>query len=148
MAARLPLDLALDIIPSLPRPLLARMVARMIERLDELDGDPDLEPNGDEQDCSGGEDDRHPSLDRLRGHAPDDRSRTMTREGRERPYRTCPADFRQTYIRMGWDGIMEHYATNWRVVARWIDETGRTELREARAAYIREHGRRPLHSAR
>lgn len=69
-AARLPLDLALDILPSLPRQLLARMVARMIERLDELDGDPDLEPNGDEQDHGGGEDDCDPSLDRLRGHGP------------------------------------------------------------------------------
>lgn len=69
-AATLPLDLALDVIPSLPRPLLARMVARMIDRLDELDGDTDLEPNGDEQDHSGGEDDCDPSLVRLRGLGP------------------------------------------------------------------------------
>ncbi|USI78722.1 hypothetical protein [Sphingopyxis sp. USTB-05] len=69
-ASSLPLDLALDIIPSLPRPLLARMVARMIDRLDELDGDTDLEPNGDEQDHSGGEDDCDPARDRLRGHGP------------------------------------------------------------------------------
>lgn len=69
-AARLPLDLALDIIPSLPRPVLARMVARMIERLDQIDGDADLEPNGDEQDHSGGEDDRDRSCERIRGLGP------------------------------------------------------------------------------
>lgn len=38
-----PLDVALNIIPSLPRPLLSRLVARAIERLDEIDGDPDME---------------------------------------------------------------------------------------------------------
>lgn len=67
LASSLPLDLALEIIPSLPRPVLERMVARMIDRLDELDGDPDIEPNGDEQDHSGGEDDCDPSCDRIRG---------------------------------------------------------------------------------
>lgn len=48
-------------IPSLPRPILSRLVARMIERLDELDGDTDLEPNGDELDGTGSpeEDWRH-----------------------------------------------------------------------------------------
>ncbi|MBI0477493.1 hypothetical protein D9601_19340 [Sphingomonas sp. MA1305] len=34
-------------IPSLPRPTLARLVNHMIDRLDELDGDPDDEDNGD-----------------------------------------------------------------------------------------------------
>lgn len=43
--SRLPLDIALSVIPSLPRPLLARFVARAIERLDAEDGDPDLEPD-------------------------------------------------------------------------------------------------------
>lgn len=47
-ASSLPLDLILDTIPSLPRPLLARMVARMIDRLDQIDGDPDLEGQHDE----------------------------------------------------------------------------------------------------
>ncbi|HVL77877.1 MAG TPA: hypothetical protein VM346_01165 [Sphingomicrobium sp.] len=40
-----PLDVALSVIPSLPRPLLSRLVLRAIERLDELDGDPDFEEN-------------------------------------------------------------------------------------------------------
>lgn len=57
VAATLPLDLILDAIPSLPRPLLARMVQRMIDRIDEMDGDTDVEPNGDEQDGNQSEDD-------------------------------------------------------------------------------------------
>lgn len=46
----LPLDMLLTVIPSLPRPVLARLTTHMIERMDELDGDPDLEqsyPNAD-----------------------------------------------------------------------------------------------------
>ncbi|GEM71119.1 hypothetical protein SAQ01S_08850 [Sphingomonas aquatilis NBRC 16722] len=34
-------------IPSLPRPMLARLVDQMIDRLDEMDGDADDEDNGD-----------------------------------------------------------------------------------------------------
>jgi hypothetical protein len=34
-------------IPSLPRPMLTRLVDQMIDRLDELDGDADEEDNGD-----------------------------------------------------------------------------------------------------
>lgn len=56
VAARLPLDLALHLIPSLPRPILARMVHRMIERMDEIDGDTDREANGDELDGDNAED--------------------------------------------------------------------------------------------
>lgn len=59
-AATLPLDLILDAIPSLPRPLLARMVQRMIDRIDEMDGDTDVEANGDEGDYTGSEDDCDP----------------------------------------------------------------------------------------
>lgn len=55
-----PLDLALSVIPSLPRALLARLVERAIECLDEMDGDPDIELNGDESDRSGSEDDFDP----------------------------------------------------------------------------------------
>ena len=49
----------LAIIPSLPRPELARLVQRLIDRMDDMDGDPDLEGNGDEEDHTGGEDDFH-----------------------------------------------------------------------------------------
>jgi len=49
-----PLDVLLAAIPSLPRPILSQLTARMIERLDELDPDPDLEPEEDR--CEAGED--------------------------------------------------------------------------------------------
>lgn len=53
--------------------------------------------------------------------------------GLVRPYRPAPADFRETYLRIGWDGIEEHYRTNSRCIARWIEECGGDELRLARA---------------
>ena len=49
----------LAVIPSLPRPALARLVQHAIDRMDDIDGDPDLERNGDEADGSLGEDDFH-----------------------------------------------------------------------------------------
>ena len=49
VASALPLDAALTILPSLPRPVLSRLVARMIDRLDEIDGDPEIEE--DNEDC-------------------------------------------------------------------------------------------------
>ena len=56
-----PLDLLLSTIPSLPRPLLARLTERLVERLDELDGDADdNNANGDELDGSNAEDDWWP----------------------------------------------------------------------------------------
>lgn len=48
-AATLPLDVALAILQSLPRPVLSRLITRMIDCLDEIDGDVDLE--GDNEDC-------------------------------------------------------------------------------------------------
>ena len=50
IGSHLPLNVALAIVPTLPRPILSRLVARAIERLDELDGDADLEPEVTEQD--------------------------------------------------------------------------------------------------
>lgn len=60
-------------------------------------------------------------------------------------WRPKPNDFRERYIEMGWEWIVEHYRTNWKVVARWIDEEGREELKAARAAHVEEHGRNYLH---
>lgn len=54
-ASRLPADIALSLIPSLPRPQLERLVQRLVDHLDDEDGDPDLEPE--ETDHSSGEDD-------------------------------------------------------------------------------------------
>lgn len=56
-AERLPAHIALALIPSLPRPQLERLVQRLIDGLDDMDPDPDIEPNGDEQDGEGVEDD-------------------------------------------------------------------------------------------
>ena len=52
------------------------------------------------------------------------------------PYRPKPRDFREVYISIGWEGIVDHYRTNWRVVRRWIEEEGRDVLREARAQFV------------
>lgn len=49
----------LALIPSLPRPALAKLTTRMIDRMDCLDGNADVEANGDELDGSMGEDDFH-----------------------------------------------------------------------------------------
>lgn len=46
-------------IPSLPRAELARLTEQIIDRMDQLDGDNDLELNGDELDGFLGEDDFH-----------------------------------------------------------------------------------------
>ncbi|WP_411341381.1 hypothetical protein V6U71_05945 [Sphingopyxis sp. J-6] len=56
-ASRLPADIALALIPSLPRQHLERLVQQLIDRMDEADGDPDLEEadedeSGSEDDCS------------------------------------------------------------------------------------------------
>jgi hypothetical protein len=56
-------------IPSMPRPALARLVQQAIDRMDDLDGDPDLGPNGDELDGSMGEDDFHPQNANWLGYA-------------------------------------------------------------------------------
>lgn len=50
IGSHLPLNVALAVLPTLPRPVLARLVAHAIERLDAMDGDADLEPEVTEQD--------------------------------------------------------------------------------------------------
>lgn len=40
------LNAALAMLPSLPRPVLSRLVTRMIQRLDEIDGDADCDEDG------------------------------------------------------------------------------------------------------
>lgn len=53
----LPLALIAQAIPKLSRHDLEDLTERLIDRLDEIDGDIDVEPNGDERDGSLGEDD-------------------------------------------------------------------------------------------
>lgn len=53
--------------------------------------------------------------------------------GLVRPYRPCPADFREVFLRLGQSKeIEEHYHTNWRVIRRWIEECGGDRLRAER----------------
>lgn len=59
-------------------------------------------------------------------------------DGVTRPYRPKPRDFRETYIAIGWDGLEDHYRTNWRVIRRWIEEEGRASLIRARAAFVEQ----------
>ncbi len=61
-----PLDTMLATIPSLPRAMLSRLVDQMIDRMDQIDGDTDVELNGDEADGSRGEDDFCDHSDVLR----------------------------------------------------------------------------------
>lgn len=61
----------LGAIPSLPRAELARLTERLIDRLDQLDGDLDIEPNGDELDGHMGEDDFCPHSADCWGYAGD-----------------------------------------------------------------------------
>lgn len=63
------------------------------------------------------------------------------------PYRPCPRDFRERYLEMGWDGIAEHYRTNWRCIMRWIDECGGEALRAERRA-ITGYSARPQRRSR
>jgi hypothetical protein len=54
-------------------------------------------------------------------------------DGFERPYRHVPSDFREVFIQLGQSKeIEEHYRTNWRVILRWIEQSGGDELRAAR----------------
>lgn len=54
--------------------------------------------------------------------------------GLVKPYRTLPADFRDTFLRLGQSKeIEEVYRTNWRVIRRWVEEAGGDELRAERA---------------
>lgn len=55
--------------------------------------------------------------------------------GLVRPLRPCPSDFAERFIVMGWDGIEDHYHTNWRCIRRWIDECGGEYLRAERRAH-------------
>ena len=50
IGSHMPLNVALAVLPTLPRPLLARLVANAIDLLDRQDGDADLEPEVTEQD--------------------------------------------------------------------------------------------------
>ena len=60
------LDALLTVIPSLPRPALARIVQKAINRMDDLDGDPDREDDDSDR-CLAGDDCCGPII--IHGHA-------------------------------------------------------------------------------
>jgi len=72
IGSHIPLNVALAIVPTLPRPILSRLVTRAIERLDELDGDADLEPEVTEQDDEPEIDDEHEEDDHGGGNVEDE----------------------------------------------------------------------------
>lgn len=59
-ASALPTALLAQAVPMLTKHELAALTERLIEQLDALDGDLDIEPNGDELDGTAGEDDFYP----------------------------------------------------------------------------------------
>jgi hypothetical protein len=50
------------------------------------------------------------------------------------PSRDRPADFREQFVRRGWDCV-DHYSTSWKVIARWLDEEGREAVKADRKAF-------------
>ena len=72
IGSHLPLNVALAILPTLPRPLLARLVANAIDRLDAMDGDADLEPEVTEQDDEPEVDDEREEDDHGGGNVEDE----------------------------------------------------------------------------
>lgn len=60
----LPADIALSLIPSLPRPHLERLVQRLVDHLDDEDGDPDREDDDPAGQCD--EDGINTAFDCLR----------------------------------------------------------------------------------
>ena len=75
IGSHLTLNVALAILPTLPRPILSRLFARAIERLDELNGDADLEPEVTEQDDEPEIDDEPEEDDHSGGSADDEGER-------------------------------------------------------------------------
>ena len=55
-----------------------------------------------------------------------------------------PDDFFERYCEMGWEAEY-YYATNWRVMRRWVREYGHDKLRAARKAWLAKHGQAGNH---
>lgn len=65
-----------------------------------------------------------------------DISKLLLPDGGTRPYRPCPADFRERFLEMGFSKeLQEHYRTNWRVIRRWIEQSGGDALRAERLKF-------------
>lgn len=64
----------------------------------------------------------------------------MPARGTTALYRPVPKDFEETYVRLGWSAICEHYGAGWKTVKKWIELTGRQQLREARRDHVQCYG--------
>ena len=71
IGSHLPLNVALAILPTLPRPYLARLVTNAIDLMDDYDGDADMEAEVTEQDDEPEIDDA-PEVDDHAGGSVDD----------------------------------------------------------------------------
>jgi hypothetical protein len=52
-------------------------------------------------------------------------------------FRPCPADFVEVYLRIGWDGIEDHFHAHKTVIKRWVGENGGDELKARRREAVR-----------
>lgn len=52
-----------------------------------------------------------------------------------RPLRPMPDDFEEVFVAIGWDSV-DHYSTNPKRVARWLDDAGRDKLKQRRRNYV------------
>ena len=77
IGSHMPLEVALAVLPTLPRPLLARFVANAIDRLDVMDGEADLEPEVTEQDDEPEIDDPDEEDDHSGGNVEDEGEREV-----------------------------------------------------------------------
>lgn len=50
--------------------------------------------------------------------------------------RPRPADFRTSYVALGWTGCIAHYGTSYGVMRRWVNEEGADELAAARRQHV------------
>jgi hypothetical protein len=64
--------------------------------------------------------------------------------GMIRPYRPCPSDFVEAYLRLGFSReLREELRCNDRQIVRWIGESGGEDLRQRRAQIVGGGGLRP-----
>lgn len=53
-----------------------------------------------------------------------------------------PPFFQQAFIVLGWREAPWYFGTNWRVISRWVNESGKDELLAKRAA-MRRNPKKP-----
>lgn len=64
----------------------------------------------------------------------------MPRKGEQVLYRQVPADFVDTFTRLGWGGVEKHYHAHAKTIKKWMMVCGYDGLRKARADYVKRNG--------